>query len=159
MVVRIQEGRCSGKKNCSATPGSTLVVTVRSPGANPQERTIRIPVARDNSWTGSKTFVFATRIVMPVFCIALGFWVVLVRPRDPLSWLLLGLLLSFAQLLSGVHPVGSWGSAISKLAYGYAAALASSLAAFHVSFRLLLPGAAPILYCGRDRGGSGFHGL
>src|SRR5258708_5161791 len=40
-------------------------------------------------------------IVLPVFCLCLGFWVAAVRPSDPLAWLLLGLMMSFA------HFVGS----------------------------------------------------
>ena len=40
-------------------------------------------------------------LVMPWLCVALGFWAVLVRPRDAQAWLLLLLMLSFPQLVSG----------------------------------------------------------
>jgi phosphoserine phosphatase RsbU/P len=45
-------------------------------------------------------------VVMPVFCLLLGFWVAAMRPRDPLAWLLLGMMLSFAQLRS--VGMGHW---------------------------------------------------
>jgi len=40
-------------------------------------------------------FVYA--YIMPTFCILLGFWVVFVRPRDPLAWLLLLIMLGFSS--------------------------------------------------------------
>jgi len=101
-----------------AIPGSVLAVTVRSPGANPQDHTVRIPVERDRRWFVAKTVVILA-VVMPAFWIALGFWVVLVRPNDPLAWLLLGLFLSFTQLTSQPPPVESWGPGTLKLAIGF----------------------------------------
>ena len=35
---------------------------------------------------------------MPIFCLLLGFWVAFLRPRDPLAWLLLALMLSFGTI-------------------------------------------------------------
>jgi sigma-B regulation protein RsbU (phosphoserine phosphatase) len=37
--------------------------------------------------------------VMPFFCLLLGFWVAFVRPKDPLAWLLLALMISFSQIV------------------------------------------------------------
>ena len=52
--------------------------------------------------------LWATEIVvqllMPLFCVLLGFWVVLSRPRDRRAWLLLGIMLGFEALT----PIGSW---------------------------------------------------
>jgi phosphoserine phosphatase RsbU/P len=126
-----------------ATPGSTLAVTVRSPGANSQERTIRISVARGNGWKSSKPFVIAAAVVMPVLCIGLGFWVVLVRPHDPLAWLLLGVLFSFAQILSGTPPVGNLGPAVYRLEYGYSIALGAAWPLFMFLFGFYFPEPLP----------------
>lgn len=38
------------------------------------------------------------QILMPIFCLVVAFWVAGLRPRDPLAWLLLFLLLGFGQL-------------------------------------------------------------
>ncbi|HEY6391876.1 MAG TPA: SpoIIE family protein phosphatase [Bryobacteraceae bacterium] len=45
--------------------------------------------------------VCATLILTPTFCLLLGFAVAAIRPRDPLAWLLLALMLSFAQMSTG----------------------------------------------------------
>ena len=46
-------------------------------------------------------FVFA--YVLPTFCILLGFWVLLVRPRDVLAWILLFVLLGLSSLSLEVY--------------------------------------------------------
>lgn len=40
-------------------------------------------------------------VIVPIFCIVLGFWTAVARPRDPLAWLLFALLLGFTQILLG----------------------------------------------------------
>jgi len=47
-------------------------------------------------------FVFLMFVVMPFFCLVVGFWTVLARPGQLQAWLLLALLASFAH--SVVHP-------------------------------------------------------
>lgn len=37
-------------------------------------------------------------LLMPIFCLLLGFWVAFLRPRDHLAWLLLALMLSFGTI-------------------------------------------------------------
>ncbi|MGA2371233.1 MAG: SpoIIE family protein phosphatase [Candidatus Korobacteraceae bacterium] len=102
-----------------AMPGSTLAVTVRSPGADPQEHTVLIPVTRNHRWVSNKAVMVAIGVVMPAFCIALGFWVVLVRPNDLSAWLLLGLLLSFTQVVNTSSLFVSWGPGMLHFAVGY----------------------------------------
>ena len=57
-------------------------------------------------------FVVSTSILTPAFCLLLGFFVAAMRPRDPLAWLLLALMLSFAQL--SVTTSGSLTEVISR---------------------------------------------
>ncbi|HEV2914967.1 MAG TPA: SpoIIE family protein phosphatase [Pyrinomonadaceae bacterium] len=97
-----------------ARPGDSLSVVVRRAGAEtttppPTEQrvTIRWAAARASAPTISEWLPFVLIFeVMPVFCLLLGFWVVAARPRDPLAWLLLGLMLSFGQLRN--VPMGHW---------------------------------------------------
>jgi len=53
-------------------------------------------------------YAIGAGIVMPVFCLLLGFWVAAVRLRDFRAWLILGMLLGMAQLTrSGpIDPLG-----------------------------------------------------
>ncbi|MBV9210837.1 MAG: PDZ domain-containing protein, partial [Acidobacteria bacterium] len=48
-------------------------------------------------------------VLMPDFCLLLGFWVAFMRPRDPLAWLVLALMLSFGTLgLEGWAGGSGW---------------------------------------------------
>ena len=52
-----------------------------------------------NGWWAVATRLglwFVLSILIPIFCILLGFWVAFVRSRDALAWLLLGVLLGIA---------------------------------------------------------------
>ena len=81
-----------------ARPGDTLRVLVRY-GEAAQEIALQwgaapIPISSGQQWLISRTLY----LVMPWFCLLLGFWVVAVRPRDPQAWLLLLLMLTFPHL-------------------------------------------------------------
>lgn len=84
-----------------AHPGDRADLTiVRSSQQLPQTININF-IARpkyNGGWTGWLINV-ALLVVMPFFCILLGFWVAFMRPKDPLAWLLLGLMLSFSQIV------------------------------------------------------------
>jgi sigma-B regulation protein RsbU (phosphoserine phosphatase) len=104
-------------------PDAMLTVTVRSAAGtgSPAERTLRIPLTNfvqggDNT-RAAVIFRLIVYLLMPWFCLILGFWVAAVRPRDRLAWLLLGLMLGFTQLL-GVST-GQWGPGIRDLARVY----------------------------------------
>src|ERR1022692_3665142 len=148
ILVAINGRPCTGtavfwEEILKAVPGTVLAVTVRSPGANSQDRTVRIPVARNDHWIRTRVVLIVV-VVISALCIALGFWVVLVRPSDPLAWLLLGLLLSFTQVLSGpVPPVGSWGPGIFRLSVGYSAALRVAWPIFMFLFGFFFPEPLP----------------
>ncbi len=57
-----------------------------------------VPVPRDIHFyaAGAVNFIFA--FVLPTFCILLAFWVLFVRPADPLAWILLFVLLGLSSL-------------------------------------------------------------
>jgi sigma-B regulation protein RsbU (phosphoserine phosphatase) len=130
------------EETLKAVPGSMLTVIVRSPDANPGEHTVRIPVARDNHWIRTRTFLVGA-VVISAFCIALGFWAVLVRPSDPSAWLLLGLLLSFSQLLSDPPLAASWGPLMLRLAVGYNTTLQMAWFIFMFLFGFFFPEPLP----------------
>jgi phosphoserine phosphatase RsbU/P len=80
--------------------GVPLVVTI-VPKNLPiaAQQTISLPVtsARFNSWDNASDLV--VEFFLPAVSLLLGFWVAFRRPRDPLAWLLLALMLSFPQIL------------------------------------------------------------
>jgi len=56
-------------------------------------------------------------IVLPWSCVLLAFYVAFARPRDPLAWLVLGLLITFSQVVNA--DTGKWGEWIRLPAYIY----------------------------------------
>jgi phosphoserine phosphatase RsbU/P len=95
------------------------------------------------SWITAKTVAVVIALVMPAFCIALGFWVVLVRLDDPSAWLLLGLLLSFAQLPSTFPLFASSGPVILQLAIFYNLSLKMAWPVFMFLFGVFFPEPLP----------------
>ena len=101
-------------------PDGKLTVTVRSPNGG-ESRTLQIPLTSYRSGGDNTRSSLILRsviyLLMPWFCLILGFWVAAVRPRDRLAWLLLGLMLSFSQVLG--TPTGAWGPGIRDVARFY----------------------------------------
>jgi len=126
-----------------ATPGSTLLMTVRSPHANAQNRSIALSVTRGTHFLSSKLATLGLGVALPAFCIALGFWVVLARPRDLSAWLLLGLLLSLIQFFSVPPQMQSWSPGMLKAAVAYYLLLASAWPAFMFLFGFFFPQPLP----------------
>jgi phosphoserine phosphatase RsbU/P len=119
-----------------------LRITVRKPSG--QVRTVMVQLPRSESQftgIGIRAVLFLIYLVMPVFCILLGFWVAFARPRDSLAWLLLALMLSFSQLIE-VHPE-TWGIVIRDLAQTYHVALAATWPIWMFLFGLYFPEAFP----------------
>jgi sigma-B regulation protein RsbU (phosphoserine phosphatase) len=56
---------------------------------------------------GEAAFVIFLQIVVPLFCLALGYWVVLARPKDIHAWLIL-ILLSFPEAFISVSTYNWW---------------------------------------------------
>ncbi len=76
-------------------PGDSLYITATRNGA-PVDATLRLT---NDTITVSEWIVLSVLdYVTPWFCFALGFGVLMIRPRDPLAWLLLLLMLSFGAV-------------------------------------------------------------
>jgi phosphoserine phosphatase RsbU/P len=84
----------------AARPGVHLDITVLRKGHSEAE-TFRVALnAADRSKTSVLDWIVlaSMTILSPTFCLLLGFGVAAIRPRDPIAWLLLALMLSFAQM-------------------------------------------------------------
>jgi len=80
-------------------PGDSLRVAVEGPNGTISV-TLRL---RSDGAMSTRTWVANVflKYLTPWFCLALGFFVAFLRPRDPLAWLLLALLMSFAAVSQG----------------------------------------------------------
>lgn len=80
-------------------------------------------------------FVFV--YVMPLFCVLLGFWVALVRPRDPLAWLLL-------FVMMGVSAIGMEGGGNMSIVAAYQKIFGSLWAPSMMLFGIYFPERLPL---------------
>jgi len=98
-----------GQAFALATPDVPIQLTVLSQGtAEAGERTVSLPVTE----TPVKFWVVASNLMLyfflPAVSLLLGFWVAAVRPRDPLAWLLLLLMMTFPHIIES-YKVWGWG--------------------------------------------------
>ncbi|HEY0544111.1 MAG TPA: SpoIIE family protein phosphatase [Pyrinomonadaceae bacterium] len=99
----------------NTVPGQTMNFTVernQTGGAAPERKSFDVSLVKVekgvNRLTELAVLIFFG-VLMPNFCMLLGFWVAFVRPRDPLAWLVLALMLSFGTLgLEGWAGGSGW---------------------------------------------------
>jgi len=89
-----------------ARPGEPLRIQVqsRTPGARPRDVSIELRPLLSASAKVSDWLSFTVAdVAMPFLCIALGFWVAMVRICDGRAWLLLLLMLGFAEFFGNSY--------------------------------------------------------
>src|SRR5258708_22223363 len=125
-----------GQALAKARPGDVLQVGLRSrEGDLPQaERAVHVTL-RAHEWGDVLSLIFF--VMMPFFCLLLGFWVAAVRPRDPLAWLLLALMLSFTAFPS--PGVETWGPVWRDLGQIYRTGFNSTWALGMMLFGIYFP--------------------
>ena len=126
-----------------AVPGSVMLVTVRSPEANSPDRNIALPVTAGTRVIDSRLVSISYRVVVPAFCFVLGFWVVMVRPRDLSAWLLLGLLIGFGEVLLEYPALHDWDPGMLKVACTYYLLTYSAMPALFFLFGFFFPEPLP----------------
>ena len=89
-------------------------------------------------WSLNQIIFVTLGIFVPIFCIGLGFWTVLARPRDHMAWLLLAVLLGFTQILLG--PLTErWPGWIYYVSIAYRAFLSGTWPAWMLLFGIYFP--------------------
>lgn len=125
--------------------GDPLTVTIRhanAPGSEPEAITFLIGHEKGDSedvpTIGQWIYVIVVTILIPIFCLLVGFSVAALRPRDPLAWLLLGLMLSFAQMPTG-FDVLAWKGLLRDAAIVYFTGIRSLWSVFMLLFGIYFP--------------------
>jgi phosphoserine phosphatase RsbU/P len=129
-----------GEALAHARVGDVLTVTVEPEGhTKSTQRTAAITLIRKNAGVDMAVLVisFVLSVVMPFFCLFLGFWVAAVRPRNPQAWLLLGLMLSFADFITPTTE--AWGPQWRVLATIYYRSFNLALPIFALLFGIYFP--------------------
>lgn len=79
--------------------GDPLEVTVQTGSEPPRTTTVKLqPSAANRLNTFELTATILLEVLTRWACLLLGFFVVFVRPRDPLAWIVMGLMVSFSQV-------------------------------------------------------------
>ena len=136
-----------GQAIAHAHGGDVLEVTVRPKGntTDSGDRTVSLKLSREGrrlrgerELGGLDPLVKVLLVlVMPSFCLLLGFWVAAVRPRDPLAWLLLALMLSFAAV---PYPMSeTWAPGLRDFGAIYHTALNTLLMVWMLLFGIYFP--------------------
>jgi sigma-B regulation protein RsbU (phosphoserine phosphatase) len=118
-----------------ARPGDHIDLTVKSAAG---EHTVVLPATPGTTPAAQVLFDLLLNNVAPIGCVLLGAWVVLVRPRDRLAWILLGLMLCFSQLFAS-FKIESWGPGYRDVAMAYHTALGASWPIFMFLFGFFFP--------------------
>ena len=121
-----------------AKPGDTLNVTVRSPEDSSTHSASILLQPRTAATNGlANVSVLSVKLVMPLFCLLLGVWVVAARPLDISAWLLF-LTLQFFSTDFGAG-IESWGPVVRDLAEIYRTGLTTTWPIFMLLFGLYFP--------------------
>ncbi len=99
-IVAIYGERITGQVTLAAInqklkPGLTLPVTVKRAG---KLLTIPLVIQVESPPSIIWTYVIGVQVVLPVFCLLIGFYIAFARPLDPLAWITMAMLASFGQL-------------------------------------------------------------
>jgi sigma-B regulation protein RsbU (phosphoserine phosphatase) len=119
--------------------GDSIQVTVEREGAD-ISATVRL-AGHTNSASNWALIIFLNYLT-PWFSIALGFTVLFLRPRDPLAWLLMLLMLSFSQFARGnsfVETLLGWNGWMRPTAMFYSALLSATWALWMMLFGQYFP--------------------
>lgn len=101
------------REESTAAPGSKLELSLKNDSG---EHQVELPVTLEKGNLGQNSVAVLLLVVTPWFCLLLGCWVVLVRPRDRLAWLLLGMLLGFTQLFGAGTIIQAWPTGLAETA-------------------------------------------
>ncbi len=118
----------------SRNPGDRLRVKIQHENGDVAEIAVTLaPRAKPSLLQWATQIV--VQLLMPLFCVLLGFWVVLSRPHDRRAWFLLFMMLGFETLT----PTNSWTGMWFTFAIGWKTLLFDSLPIWIMFFGLEFP--------------------
>jgi sigma-B regulation protein RsbU (phosphoserine phosphatase) len=138
-----------GEELRKSRPGELMTVSVlhHEIGQPPIQKTVSFLLQRVPEWNWQVSLRSALLlVVLPFGCMLLGFWVAFVRPRDPLAWLVLALMLSFTCF--GDPNVECWPPYVRDLGMIFRMANRFAFAIWLLLFGLYFPEPLP---AGRER--------
>jgi sigma-B regulation protein RsbU (phosphoserine phosphatase) len=134
-----------GEELTRSHPGDVMTVTVlrNEAGHDPVEKTFSVHLIHsprpEFSWERATGNLLL--IVLPYLALLLGFWVVAARPRDPLAWLVLAVMMAYECF--GEPSAEQWGPFMRDLAVAFRTASVASLPIWLLLFGIYFPEPLP----------------
>ncbi|MBZ5535195.1 MAG: SpoIIE family protein phosphatase [Acidobacteriia bacterium] len=128
-----------------SSAGDVMTVEFQNSSGRRTARIVLGPNTKTPMNIGAWSMSLLIDVATPLLCLLLGFGVVAVRPRDPLAWLLVALLVSFSQMTSfsaGRNILG-WGDGMREGAIVYHTVWATSWPLWMMLFGIYFPQALP----------------
>lgn len=105
--------------------GGQVQLEVRPRDGTPADkRMVLLPIRQAQTTFWQVSGDLALNFLLPVACVLLGFSVAFLRPRDPMAWLLLAVMLSFPHILE-TYKIQGWAGGWGQAAMLYHAGLAA----------------------------------
>lgn len=128
-----------GQAFANTPSGVDMTAVLRSSDpSRPGERTVVLPVQTSRPGLGEVIGDVTLYFLLPGVCIVLGFWVAVLRPRDPMAWLLLALMLTFPHIFES-YKVQGWPPGWREAAMFYHVTLGSMFPVLMFLFARLFP--------------------
>lgn len=129
-----------GEELRKSKPGDLMTVSVlrHEAGQPPNQRTASFPLSPSPKWDWKNSLPNALLLViLPFASMLLGFWVAAARPRDPVAWLVLALMLSFVCF--GDPNVECWPPYARDLALAFRTVNKSAFSIWMLLFGIYFP--------------------
>jgi sigma-B regulation protein RsbU (phosphoserine phosphatase) len=122
-------------------PGSEVVVTVLRPGEAAREVRLKLLPRTANIDWDDRVLAFFIEIFSRWSCLLLGLFVLLVRPRDILAWIVFGMLIGFARVAGTLpsHYADRWPAVIQGAAIFFDTLCSACWPASMMLFGILFP--------------------
>jgi sigma-B regulation protein RsbU (phosphoserine phosphatase) len=118
-------------------PGGFLRLSLERGGVR-RDIAIQLAAEQPRGW-GRAAFEFLLRVLTPLLCVALGYLVAFQRPFDPLAWLVLALMLSFAHTAGASDVTYAWEAGIRPAAVLFSEAWSNSWPIWMCLFGVYFP--------------------
>jgi sigma-B regulation protein RsbU (phosphoserine phosphatase) len=121
----------------AARPGDKLRLVISEPSGTAMETDVAIgrETVSDYPSAANLAIVFCLYVLVPFVCLALGFGVALIRPRDWNAWLLLLLLIGF----SGIAGSPEWRRSLPNLSFAWETFCRATCALWMMLFAIHFP--------------------
>lgn len=136
--------RVLAERLAEMAPGAVLEVEVERAAPGQGRERLALPTEARATGLSDRVLGLVLAVFLPLFCVALGFYVAFRRPEDPRAWLLLGLLLGFATIFNSDVDPAAWPRLLAWPALAFQGLFNALWAPFMLLFGIHFPERLPL---------------